>query len=306
VLDVGANVRLAREWADWYRSIGLNPLPSKMSGRKKPLIRFSHLWTEPVPDFAWTSLRLQTTNIQVMTGVFWGICVIDLDGEAGREVWEGWSRQFGCPETWVVSRGPGSRHLWFETPRELGSLRGRVLWRGEGRHQLVEILGDRDLVTAPPSIHVDTGQRYEWLVGPHELPRPAPLPSWVLSIPGESGWGSYVIPVKPLLPRPSTTRGCYSRSQVYNAIEGRFTEIALGHGLRLASSQERSSGWIDCHAVTRDDHHPSASFSPSTGAYSEGDSKPVSFFDLLCLLQPTRYTDWLDCVNQLGSIYCNR
>jgi hypothetical protein len=102
-------------------------------------------------------------NVGVATGE--GLIVVDLDSPEA----EAYAHEKGFDDTPSVRTGRAGRgqHLWFS---------------GEGRnsrgtiHPAIDVRGLGGYVVAPPSIHPDTGARYEWLV---DLVQPlAPMPEW--------------------------------------------------------------------------------------------------------------------------------
>ena len=107
--------------------------------------------------FSWTN----DSNIGV--AVPSGFVVLDVDPRNGGA--EGWARLLDdFPETAtahatapVVRTGAGGLHVWFRLPENLAVKNGRLLGY-EGID--VKVVGG--YLVAPPSIHPDTGTRYEW------------------------------------------------------------------------------------------------------------------------------------------------
>jgi hypothetical protein len=249
-----ADIELARAWADLYRRRGLKPLPSRPDA-KRPCCTFRELWEAPLPEDLLD--RHPTTNLQVMTGrkqttASWGLIVIDLDGPDAPGVLSTWG---ALPRTWVSRSGDNGSHLWLRVSRLGPPLPKGFLWRGEGKHSGIERLGDRSLAMAPPSIHPKTGNRYRWLAGqsPRELPLPAFAPAWLLA--------------RPLVATDNqpARRGPSCR-EVLEHLPHK-AELAKSWGLRLASSRPNAGGWLYCHALDREDRHPSAAFNVHTGRY---------------------------------------
>jgi hypothetical protein len=320
----------AREWAFFYRSHGTNPLPSSRR-RKLPAIPASlggpgyrRFWLEDFPASGW--LKTAARNVQIPCGVRWGLAVVDLDGPEAIAAWEALSLFRGNPPTWAVRSGSGvGMHLWYRLPARVASCPSRLLWglwdpaaNAWVRTSRVELLGDRKLVVAPPSIHGETGLRYEFLPGhaPSDLPRPAELPAWVLAAPpceppgrARGGGERFRAPTRrdALSSRCWHPRGAAGLSfrldDVDLAVRPHRLEIVRSWGLRLCRSEPDARGYVPCRAIDREDRHPSASFQSWKGIYSEGGGAVcIPFFSLGSLIGG--YRTWPECVNDLGALYC--
>jgi hypothetical protein len=311
-----ASLRAARVWADTYRGFDFQPLPSDPraaadGGRKKPLCKYAQWWESYAPAGLFD--RFPTTNIQVMTGRAWGLAVLDLDGQGGKDhVANHWGK---LPRTWTVESGGGGRHLWYRLPPGLPA-KGRVrLWGewdsgadgGKGswaHHTGIELLCDRCLIMAPPSVHPETRRPYRFLAGlsPFEIAVPAMLPAWV--------WGMAEIKppprpksdAPPAPPRRDLPPGMRAdRNSVLDAIPDK-ADVARGWGLRFAERAMESSGWVAVHDAGREDINPSARFCPATGSYwTPNSGKPVSLFDLGVALG--HFADWMSCRDDLAARY---
>ncbi len=303
----------AGAWARRYLLMGLNPLPS-CSDRKRPALRRYAAYRDgtPIPE-KWLP-RWWAPNVQIPTGTAWRLAVVDLDGPAAIVRWTGLVRQAGgAVPTWTVATGGGGRHLYFRLPEGLDACPTRRLWALRDdpaanawvKHTMIELKGDRGLVVAPPSRHVDTGIEYRFLPGrsPREIGPPAPIPDWVLLLP------TLVAPVAFVPPPPVVGRRARRRRSdryrawhdVLDALSpAQKLELARGWGLRLASDRVNPAGWISCHAVGRPDRHPSAGFHPESGYYSEVEACRMNLFDLGVALGA--YATWLDCLNDLGEM----
>lgn len=309
-----AEVRATRAWAEHFRSLGFNPIPSR-ADEKRPLLRWSEWADRQVPRSLFE--RFETANMQLLCGRRWGLVIIDLDGT---EAVEHWARNYPpLPRTWVTRSGGEGQHVWFTVPTEGGPIPSGRLWgewdpaggklgRGDwvGRRN-IEFIGDRKLVVAPPSIHPTTGRRYRFLAGhsPKSIHRPARAPSWVLNLPRLAAPRPERQP-EPIPPRPRTTfvpagGDRYDRAEVLAAI-GDKVALASSWGLRLAGRSPNRDGWIPCHAIDRDDRRPSASFHVG-GWYWEASRGPrsIGMFDLAVELGI--YRDWRDAVADLGGRY---
>jgi hypothetical protein len=261
--------RAMADWAAFYRARGFNPLPSRPDA-KRPYIKYADLWETTAPADCWE--RWPEANIQVMTGRHWGLLAIDLDGPEAIERWN-WRR---TPLTWITHSGGGGQHLWFRVPKEHPKpLPKAFLWRGEGKHQAIERLCDHSLIMAPPSIHPTSGRTYRFLDlahSPKRIALPAPVPGWVLSLPP--------VAAPAAAGAPSPRRSAASAP----AFVGDRVAEARRWGLKIAGPA-RSSGWIPCHAIGREDRTPSAAIHEESGYYVDlGSGARLRFRELLAEL----------------------
>lgn len=298
----------ASRWAEFYRFRGYQPLPSdprsvEDGGGKRPLMRYAQWWE----DFAPLDLfdRFPTTNLQVMTGRFWGLLVIDLDGPEAIERWPLLAPC--CPRTWITHSGGGGRHLWFSVAKEGPPMPKAVLWRVDPTkprvkgEPAIERLCDRSLVMAPPSFHPRTGRRYQFLAGssPKQIARPANCPPWILGLkPIEAPRVESPSAVRVPRITPTTRYGASVRTEDVLAAILDKTALAQSWGLRIASLKPNAAGWCPCHAIGREDGNPSASFSPSSGRYWEPGLRTVNLLDLGVRLGV--YADWKDARDDLA------
>lgn len=328
-----ATESLVKRWVDQYRTMGYQPLPSdprpeSEGGRKKPLISFSKYWEATIPGDPFARFDYET-NIQVMTGCHWRLCVIDLDGPEAEEKWKEWTCERKTPKTWEVRSGSGGRHLWFAIPTGISMMpSGRIwsVWDTEAKdwkkHTAIELLADRKLVVAPPSKHPRTGNRYRWIKerSPYEMATCALCPQWIINLP---------ILRPPSSPTPcnldsatrNPSRSSLGRSggpltgtrssaaanaqQILDSIPDK-TSLAESWGLRVASRGSNESGWISVHAIGREDRNPSASFRPDSGRYwdTEVGGTGISFFALAARLGA--YADPREAFNSLADQFLPR
>lgn len=264
------HVASCRFWADRYRGFGYNPLPTRMD-EKRPLVKFAEYWEKDYPKEEFD--RFETSNLQVMTGRRWGLLVIDLDGEAAVKWWRGMAGSL--PKTWITHSSGAGLHLWFAVPKDYPrALSKAVLWKGDGPHEAVERLCDRSLIMAPPSWHPSKeGVRYRFLPGhsPTQVARPVPCPARLLDL-------KPIEPPRPaVLPAVATRRVVLSASgeryRIEEVMDAIHDKVALARewGVRPAGPA-RSSGWVPCHAVDREDAHPSAAIHRESGAYVDSGS----------------------------------
>lgn len=293
---VDADIRLALRSAEFFRARGFDVLPSDPA-KKKPLCRFAEFWDAPAP----TDLldRFPTSNLQIICGRRPRLLIIDLDGPEARG-W--WARQAGRkPRTWTTHSGGDGLHLWYRLPADYARpLPKAFLWKGDGEHSAVERLCDKSLVMAPPSIHPKTGRRYKFTSdgGPDRIPMPADCPRWVLELPPLK---TEVVPVLPVRPREKLTAGSgrYRASDVVEAIPD---VIALTASWGVRFGRDTGRDWVECHAIGREDRHPSAAVNRRTGSYvDKGSDVKLGLFDLAATLGVA--SDWRDAVASLGDRY---
>jgi hypothetical protein len=313
------DVALAREWARFYRSRNYNPLPSRRD-RKVPAMRsYTRERDHGIDDRLLE--RWWSPNIQLCCGARWSLVVVDIDGP-GRPLdwWESLARAHAGCRTWTVAtrNRDGSyrgRHYWFDPEGE--SVTTRLLhgdWDAEAnrfrKRSLIELKGEKALIVAPPSIHPETGQPYAFLPGfsPVEIPRPAPLPTWVRDLPAvrRPRPAPVLLPLRPDATRKAVLpfRGRVDPVAVLECIPDRIA-LVTSRGLRIAG-EPNASGWCRCHCLDRPDLNPSASFHRDFGYYCEPDGGGGSLvrhslFELGALIGP--YSTWLDCLHDLARIH---
>jgi len=283
----------AKQWAFFYRQRGFQPLPGRMDA-KRPFCKFADWWNQTAPDDLFD--RFPTTNIQLMTGRHWRLLVIDLDGEAAKEQWKRFSHG-RLVRTWITHSGGDGLHLWFTLPPTHPVPLPKVflwkeddLWKAEAHHSSIERLCDHSLITAPPSIHPRTGQKYQFLniqSSPQRLPLPMRCPEWVLSL------------------APIKTSPTFVRTNKHARWSGRaigFTQsieaLVCSWGVRICG-RPSAKGWIQCHAIDRPDRHPSAAIHKDSGFYLDhGSGDRLSLYDLAVRLGI--YRDRNEAIQHLG------
>jgi putative DNA primase/helicase len=126
------------------------------------------------PDEVEKAFR-ESHNISVLTGArYGGLCVLDVDGDAGRA---SLAELVGKEPlvTLSVVTGSGGAHYYFRAPAGV-VIPNSTSKLGKG----LDIRGEGGQVIAPPSLHI-SGQRYRWLesmaAGEVEI---ALLPSWLV------------------------------------------------------------------------------------------------------------------------------
>lgn len=318
----------AKRCVDHYRSLGLCPLPSRMDIKGPMLPTYAeHYGPTPVPESAYADWR--TTNVQIITGAKSPtpakIVVVDCDGPKAHDVWKAMcaANNYTPNGAWVCRTGSGGHHYYFSLP-SAESCPGGMLWgiwdtwgdNGKGkwlRHEEVRLLGDRALVIAPPSIHVETGSPYSFdsLANPNKIRLPVEAPAWLLAMPLLATPRCYSEPPRPPVapPRPARTSDrWYTRDEVLDAIGGRKLAEAKTWGLVTKSDMPNPSGWVVCWVPGREDprhSNPSGSFNFRDGTLQDRkDLSTISLFDLGVLLG--RYSTWQECRDELGDRYVGK
>jgi hypothetical protein len=285
-------IELAQRWAIWYKSMGWQPIPSKeIGGSMRPFMKsyttVRDEGSDSIPSEHWWS-----DGIQLALGVRSGskvgpgphLCVVDLDGPEARDVWEDMTR-FRPVRTWEVERDPdGGKHVWFLVPDGVESLRHHAfLWRleddeGHAHHRSIELLGDKNLIAAPPTPRGDTAYRFLPGRSPWDMDWPATLPGWVVEMANREGARLDKAP----FPAPEIRCLPMSKNPGRNidveAVIANTDPVSLADliGIRLVSGTPNASGWMRCHSVFRADRNPSAMF-------GVGDHRGPRYYDLASL-----------------------
>jgi hypothetical protein len=180
------------------------------------------------------------------------------------------------------------------------------------KHKEIRILADNALVVAPPSVHVDTGSRYEWLRGggPNRVRLPLVAPDWLLKMPRLSA-PRFTEPPAPRVPVAYTRQSdkYYTREEVIAAVGDAKFEIACREwGLVSHVTQPNPSGWCPCYMPGREDPRyskPSGSFNFRDGTLQDRkDLTSISFFDLSVVLGV--FKTWQSCRDALGDRYIGK
>lgn len=146
-----------------YASIGWRVFPCEPRG-KKPLIKDwpNAATTRPEAIEAWFS-EWPDANIGIATGRGSGFFVIDVDGEQGSRSLNNLESEIGpLPETLEAMTGGGGRHLLQQYPKD------REVRNKQSFRPGLDIRGEGGYIIAAPSIHPETGNRYEWPYGMEE------------------------------------------------------------------------------------------------------------------------------------------
>jgi hypothetical protein len=326
---VNADFDRTRKCVEHYVKLGLCPLPSRMDIKGPMLPTYAeHYGPTPVPS--WVYRKWTTTNVQILTGTktptITKIIVVDLDGPEALAAWDRIAFQNGFGANvpgWISQTGSGGRHHYFLLPDGVDECAGGIIWglydtfgeTGKGswcKHKEVRILADNALVVAPPSVHVDTGHRYEWLPsgGPNRVRLPMVAPDWLLKMPRLSA-PRFTEPPAPRVPVSYTRQSdkYYTREEVINAVGDHKFEIACREwGLISHATQPNPNGWCPCYMPGREDPRyskPSGSFNFRDGTLQDRkDLTSISFFDLSVVLGV--FKTWQACRDALGDRYIGK
>lgn len=298
-----------------FRKIGLVPLPSRTDRKGPAMKNYGCYWDQDVPESVFSEWTY--TNVQLITGAkstgSTKIIVVDCDGPEAASVWKRMCAKTGHDprEGWVSKTGSGSGwHTYYRLPGGVGECPSRRLWgiydtfgeNGKGdwqKHKEVRLLGDRSLVIAPPSVHVDSGKPYRFIpgFGPADKRLPGIAPKWLIESPSvlpprsvaEELKSAHVI--KRSI-RPSDA--LMNRDAVLDAIPERIA-LVKSWGLSCVSLEPNEAGWHSCKAIGREDKTPSGRISIN-GCYEDRREPGVyhSLFDVGVLLG--QFQDWKECL----------
>lgn len=296
-------VRRAALYAKAYWARGFNVFPSRRD-RKGPNLD-SYDATKPLDPEVYH--KRATGNLQLSTGCKWGIIVIDLDGPLAMDKWAEWCQGKPNPPTWTVQSDPArGTHLYYRPPAGVEKIEGRRLWglwempaNKWAKRAAVELFGDGNLITAPPSIHPETARQYQFIEGhsPRDLELPE-IPTWMLLLPKVDPPGRSMVPSgqnirTPPKPPGSPPGGRLNTDEVLALIPDKIA-LAGSWGLRIASGKVNGSGFLKCYRAGTDEKNASAGISEETGRYWE-DGEICSLFDLGAKLGA--FADWKACKN---------
>lgn len=325
-----ADFARTKKCVDYYRKLGLCPLPSRVD-RKGPLLPTytEHYGPTPVPD--WVYRKWETTNVQIITGTQsptpTKIIVVDLDGPEAVDAWDRIACHHGFSVNrateWIAQTGSGGTHHYFLLPDDVKECPSGIIWglydtfgeAGRGswcKHKEVRILADNALVVAPPSVHIDTGRRYQWLPsgGPNRVRLPMVAPPWLLAMPRLSA-PRFTEPPAPRVPVAYARKSdkYYTREEVIIAVGSDKFDIACREwGLVSPVIQPNANGWCPCYIPGREDPRfskPSGSFNFRDGTLQDRkDMSSISFFDLS--VQLGMFKTWQECRDSLGDRYIGK
>jgi putative DNA primase/helicase len=157
-----------------YAANGTAIFPVKERG-KSPLTKngFKDASTDPEKIAGWWG-KWPNANIGLPTGEVNKVWVLDIDGDEGKEAFDGLVAEHGeIPETSQSITGNG-RHIIFKHPGE--KVKNSVRNLGKG----LDVRGDGGYIVAPPSIH-PTGHQYKWDPGLQDC-LPTDAPDWLLKL----------------------------------------------------------------------------------------------------------------------------
>jgi hypothetical protein len=142
---------------------------------KKPLVKWAPYQTTPAAQSLveqWWS-KWPNAGIGCACGAVSGVVVLDVDGAAGFQ--ELRRLNLRIPDTLTVRTGRGW-HFYFQDP----GVKTKNFTSGKTAFPLphVDFRGHGGYVILPPSLHQQTGRRYQW----ENDREPAPLPPWLCEL----------------------------------------------------------------------------------------------------------------------------
>lgn len=275
--------RLTVEWTKhlWDKH-QISVLPIRPDS-KAPLVSINkfpdHLDPDKIRSFG-------TRNIAIRCGHINRLLVLDVDNPKAASVWFGSRRPL--PNTWMTMTGSGGRHLYYRVPETWNTPIYNVdLWKGEGTHEEVKLLGDRKHAICPPSCYGP--KKYKWADGTSPLQcRLAYAPYWLLrEMVDKREEDKYVAAPQPVI-TDDYVLPLVRQSRVYDTnlldrIPNKL-DLLVAWGLRLANQRPNSSGWLYCYRPMGKDRHPSASVRPETGQVWIAGVGTLNFFEVTVAL----------------------
>lgn len=152
-----------------YASLGWPVFPL-VAGQKEPATPhgFKDATTDEGQVRRWWA-RNPRYNVGIATGN--GLCVVDVDdkperhgGVLGSDMLREWELEHGeISETVRCKTGTGGMHYYFDVgDARIDGCQSDTIF--------IDLRCDGGYVVAPPSVHPDTGLRYEWDISPEDMP----------------------------------------------------------------------------------------------------------------------------------------
>jgi hypothetical protein len=275
--------KLTVQWVNYlWQEHKISVLPIRPDA-KAPMLSINkypdHLDPDVVRSFG-------TWNIAVRCGHLNRLLVLDVDNPSAAQAW--FTARKTLPNTWMTITGSGGRHLYYRVPDTWNTPIYNVdLWKGQGKHEEVKLLGDRKHAICPPSRYGP--KQYKWANGSSPLQcRLAYAPYWLLkemidvnednrhaAAPQQAITDDYVLPFV-------RTQRVYD-ANLLERIPNKL-DLLVAWGLRLAGKRANSSGWLYCYRPGND-KHPSASVRPDTGQLWIAGVGTLNFFEATVALR---------------------
>lgn len=299
----------ALSYAKLYDQLGLQALPSRMDCKRPCLTEYAQYRKERIPDSVYAEESWQTTNIQLMTGSNncgdLKVTVVDLDSQEAISKWRRMCESKGLDtrNLWACTTGSGGIHVYFRLPPGVQQS-SRMIWGlydpwladGKGdwlKHHEIRILADSSLSVAPPSVHVETGQKYYWRgrYSPLVNSNLAEAPDWLLGMQQVQRHTRLVVePRKEPRPLRGFTTGL-DFDQVREAIspEDKLA-LAISWGLRVSGEPYPGDTGprVACHSIEREDRSASCIFYLASGDlrdFRSADRQTMSFWNMAVRLR---------------------
>lgn len=321
----------ARGWATVYRRLGLTPLPSRSDEKAPDMGPYArHYGNVHVPESVYDTWK--SRNIQLITGVkspaSMKVMAVDIDGPDALVAWDRICKFNGYEwrkrKCWMVTTGSGGTHLYFQIPIISDACTSGIIWAyydtfgtdGKGdwaKHKEIRIVGDRALVIAPPSLHVDTEEPYRFdpVRNPDRFPVPATAPRWLLNmkrIKSRPRWDTTPVMLRRVVKLETQVIGKnYGRATVLKCLGDEKLALVREWGLDTIG-EPNAGGWVKCYVPIREIagvSNPSGSFSAKDGVLMDNkDQQVFSLFDVGVLLG--QFNNWQECCNAVGQRYLGR
>ena len=159
------------DFASMYISHGLQVIPDKYKGKNPIWSDWTHKGISDKKTASET-FNNHIYNMGILTGKDKGILVFDVDSHDGIDglgELKKLETVYGkLPETWSTLTGSGGYHFYFKYPDIDTNIKGRANFFIDDtgkRISGIDMRSDGNQVLAEPSIHPDTGKKYEWEIG---------------------------------------------------------------------------------------------------------------------------------------------
>jgi len=186
----------------------------------------------------WTQWPNANIGLRGGPGAF---VAIDIDPHKGGEHSLGeLQHKYGpLPDTWEAITGSGGTHLYYVHPNDGPPIHNSVESIAPG----IDIRATQGYCVAPPSIHPDTGRRYEWDGESHPLEiQPAICPDWLVTLCRTASSGTARTPQE-WREHVEATVAQGARNQSVTQLVG----LLLRRGIDPVVACELAQAWNQCH-----------------------------------------------------------
>jgi len=178
IVEAGSSLVPARA-AHLYSQLGFSVVPCV--GKQPYGVRWNNFqrWKPSLDQIVTWERQGRFHNVGIICGEVSGnLVVIDLDGENAVKVFE--ARWPDLMDTYTVLSGSGTgKHIYLYSDRPIATAKAMELPGGGN----IELRSNGQLLIAPPSIHPDTGKRYQ-IDNPMPIKRVDLFPcrEWILGL----------------------------------------------------------------------------------------------------------------------------